>query len=206
MKPVVVRLLLVLIVAALALGGCLDPVSILTDTRPTPATDGGRVRELPGPTTEPPTDRPNTSTDSIDTSDLIREPVTDADRTNEQLIGSTDIPIADLHDLALRFQGLPADTPRQNCTAEQSFNVGDQEQFSVMDQDSLETFTVDATLIAKNDMTYMWLDNNWLNTVNHNALQKSAQAFNDQIVPRNRALFGLEETPGIDCDPRLHIL
>lgn len=206
MKPVVVRLLLVLIVAALALGGCLDPISVLTDTRSTPASDGGRVRELPGPTTQPRPDQPDTPAQPIDTSGLIREPVTDADRTNEQLIGSTDIPIANLHDLALRFQGLPADTPRKNCTVEPSYNVGDQEQFSVLDQDSLKTFTVDATLIAKNDTTYMWLDNNWLNTVKHDALKRSAQTFNDQIVPRNRALFGMEDTPGIDCDPRIHIL
>jgi hypothetical protein len=52
----------------------------------------------------------------------------------------------------------------------------------------------------------MWLDNRWLNVVNHDALARSAQVFNDQIVPRNHALFGMEETPGIDCDPRIHIL
>ena len=79
-----VRLLLVLIVAALALGGCLDPISILTDMQPAPAADGGRVRELPGPTTVPPAEQPDTPVPPIDTSDLIREPVTEADRSNEQ--------------------------------------------------------------------------------------------------------------------------
>ena len=108
-----VRLLLVLIVAALALGGCLDPISILTDMQPAPAADGGRVRELPGPTTVPPADQPDTPVSPIDTSDLIREPVTEADRSNERLVGSADIPIADLRDLAIRFKGVPADTPRK---------------------------------------------------------------------------------------------
>jgi hypothetical protein len=206
MKSSVVRLLLIMLVAALALGGCLDPVSILTETQPTPDDRGGRGLELPGPTTEPPSDRPSADPGALDVADLIREPVSDADRTNEQLIGSTDIPIADLHDLALRLQGLPADTPRRTCTAEPSYAVGDQTQFSVMDQDSLQTFTVDATLIVRNDTSYMWLDNNWLNRIDLDALKQSAQTFNDQIVPRNRALFGYEESPGIDCDPRLHIL
>ena len=47
----VTRLLLVFVILSLALAGCLNPVSVLTNTEPTPA--GGRVRELPGPTTEP---------------------------------------------------------------------------------------------------------------------------------------------------------
>ena len=205
MKPTSVRLLLLVLIAALVLGSCLDPVSILTDTQPTPD-NGGRGRELPGPTTVPPVDRPTAGPASLDTSDLIRAPVTEADRTNEQLIGSATIPIADLRDLAIRFGGLSPDTPVKNCTAAPNYNVGDQEQFSVMDQDTLETFTVEATLIAKNDTTYMWLDNNWLNRVDLEALKKSAQDFNDKIVPRNHALFGLEESPGIDCDPRIHIL
>lgn len=209
------RLFIVLVVVALALGGCLEPVKVLTDTRSTPSGGSGPVRELPGPTTRPATDQPitpappdqsHTPTSPLDTSDLIREPVTDADRTDEQLIDTADIPIADLRELAIRFQGLPSDTPSQNCSAEPTSNVGDEQQFSVMDQDSLKTFTVDATLIAKNDTTYMWLDNNWLNRVDHEALAKSAQAFNEKIVPRNRALFGREETPGIDCDARIHIL
>ncbi len=215
------HLFLVLGVAAFVLGGCLNPVKVLS-TQPTPTTDSGPVRELPGPTTAPATDQPtapapdqtmppataqsNTSSQSIDTSNLIRDPVTAADRTDEQLINSTDIPIADLRELAIRFKGVPADTPLKNCTAAPTYNVGDQEKFSVLDNESLKTFTVEATLIAKNDTTYMWLDNNWLNTVDHAALQKAAQTFNDQIVPRDHALFGHEESPGIDCDPRIHIL
>jgi hypothetical protein len=69
-----VRLLLLLLFAALALGGCLNPVSVLNSAVPTPAANSGRGRELPGTTTRPPADQTNTSTPSMDTSDLIREP------------------------------------------------------------------------------------------------------------------------------------
>jgi hypothetical protein len=201
-----VRLLFVLLVAALALGGCLDPVSVLTDTRATPAANGGRVNELPGPTTQPQTAEPDSPSQPIDISELIREPATAADRTNEDLIGSADIPIADLRELAIRFKGVPVDAPLKNCATEPAYAVGDVEQFNVMNVATLEDFVVNATLIAQHDTTYMWLDNNWLNQVNLEALKRAAQTFNDQVVPRNRALFGQEETPGIDCDPRIHIL
>jgi immune inhibitor A len=204
----VTRLLLVFVILLLTLAGCLDPVSVLTNTQPTPT--GGRVRELPGPTTMPGGEAdPGPATRSagpLDTAELLREPVTAADQANEKLISTVDIPIADLRELAIRFKGVPADAPLKNCTTEPTYNVGDQEKFSVMDQDSLETFTVDATLIAKTDTAYMWLDNNWLNRVNQDALRTSTQVFNDKIVPRNHALFGQEDTPGIDCDPRIHIL
>jgi immune inhibitor A len=197
----VTRLLLACVILSVTLAGCLDPVAVLTNTKPTPA--GGRVRELPGPTTAPGATR---SAGSLDTGELLREPVTTADQANEKQIGTVDIPIADLRELAIRFKGVPADAPLKNCTTTPVYSVGDQEQFSVMNMDSLKTFTVDAILIAKADTAYMWLDNNWLNQVDHAALTKSTQIFNDKIVPRNHALFGLEESPGIDCDPRIHIL
>jgi hypothetical protein len=200
------RLLLVLIVVALALGGCLDPISILTDTRPTPAADGGHVRALPGPTTPPATAQTSTPARPIDTSDLIREPVTQADRANEQSIGQADIPIADLRELAIRFKGLPADTPLRNCTTAPDYRVGDVEQFTILNSDTLENTTVSATLIAESEQAYMWLDNRWVNHVNLDAFKRALQTFSDKIMPRDHALFGQEESPGIDCDSRIHIL
>jgi immune inhibitor A len=199
----VTRLLLVFAILSVALAGCFNPVSVLTNTAPTPV--AGHVRELPGPTTEP-AGEATRSAGPLNTADLIREPVTAADRSNEKQISTADIPIADLRELAIRFKGVPADTPLKNCTAAPAYNVGDQEKFSAMNSDTQEIFTVEATLIAKTDHAYMWLDNNWLNRVDHAALIKSAQTFNDKIVPRNHALFGLEDVPGIDCDPHIHIL
>jgi immune inhibitor A len=201
-----VRCLLVLLVAALVLSGCLNPVSVLTGTRATPAATSGRVRELPGPTTPPKSDETNSPAWSIDTSDLIREPVTQADQTNAQIIGQTDIPIGDLRELAIRFKGVPADTPLKNCTTAPAYNVGDVEQFDVVNGKTQENFVVDATLIAKTEQAYMWLDNHWLTRVNQDILKQSLQLFSEKIIPRDRALFGQEDSPGIDCDPRIHIL
>ncbi len=203
MKKNAVRLLLVSVILSVLVAGCFNPVAVLTNVEPTPS--GGHVRELPGPTTVP-ADPATRSSAPLDQSHLLRDPVTPADRADEKLINSVDIPIGDLRELAIRFKGIAPATPLKNCTTAPTYNVGDQEQFSVMDNDSLKTFTVTATLIGKSDAAYMWLDNHWLNLVNHDALQKSLQTVTDKILPRNHALFGQEENPGIDCDPRIHIL
>lgn len=193
------RLLIALTLLVVLLAGCLNPISLLTSPGLAETPQGHRVTAVPGPTT--------TSHDGeLDLSNLIREPVTTADRQDEQAIETVDIPIADLRELAIRFKGIPANTPLKNCTTAPTYQVGGQEKFSVMDQDSLKTFTVEATLIAKTDQAYMWLDNRWLNQVNQDALKASTKVFSEKTFPRNHALFGLEDTPGIDCDPRIHIL
>lgn len=199
----VTRLLIVFVILSVTLAGCLNPVSVLTNTGPTPAS--GRVRELPGPTTVPASGATRTAR-PLDTAELMREPVTAADQTDEKLINTVDIPIADLRELAIRFKGVPADAPIKNCTTEPSYTIGDVEQFDVLNGTTQKNFVVDATLIAKTDQAYMWLDNHWLNRVNQDSLKQSLQLFSEKIIPRDHALFGQEESPGIDCDPRIHIL
>ena len=85
------RRLTMLIVLAAVLATCINPV-------PGPTPD-----RLPGPTlvrTPNPTLQPS-SDQSLDTSGLIRDQVTPADRTDEQLVETTDIPIGDLRELAI---------------------------------------------------------------------------------------------------------
>ena len=196
----IIRSSTVLVLIAILLGSCVNPISWLTDvtpSRPTPLPQPDRTITPSGPISDPA---------QPDTTGLIRDPVTAADRTGENLVETSDIPIADLRQLAIRFQGVPADTPLANCTAAPTYNLGDMEQLNVQNSNTLENFVVTATLIAKSDQAYMWLDNHWLELVNHAALKRALQIFGDQIIPRDHALFGEEKSPGIDCDPRLHIL
>ncbi len=196
----IARLLIVLTIISIALGGCFNPVSWLTDVTPSSPT------ALPGPDRTATPGDPIRGPVSLDTTGLIRDKVTDADRADEKLVETTDIPIGDLRALAIRFKGVPADAPLKNCTTAPTYNAGDVEKFSVQNSDTLENFTVTSTLIAKTDQAYIWLDNRWLDQVNHDALQRGLQAFSDKIIPRDHALFGQEESPGIDCDVRIHIL
>ncbi len=196
----IARLLIVLTIISIALGGCFNPVSWLTDVTPSSPT------ALPGPDRTATPGEPIRGSVSLDTTGLTRDKVTDADRADEKLVETTDIPIGDLRALAIRFKGVPADAPLKNCTTAPTTNVGDVEKFSVQNSDTLETFTVTSTLIAKTDQAYIWLDDGWLSRVDQAALKRGLQAFSDKIIPRDHALFGQEESPGIDCDVRIHIL
>ena len=202
------RFLIVLMVASFMLSGCFDPVSLLTNATPsaelnaTPV-DRAATAVVPGPTLPPPDPAGDVP---IDTGGLIRDEVTAADRANAQLLETTDIPIADLRDLAIRFKGLSPDAPEKSCTTTPTLNVGDEQQFRLSNLHTFEQFTVTAKLIDKADHSYMWLDTQWLDQVDQDRLRQANHIFSDEIYPRDRALFGAEDQPGIDCDPRLHIL
>ncbi len=205
----IIRWLTLCIILSVALSACLNPAPTQPFANPTRPTSTIAPQSTNPPRPPGTTERavtPNPSSSPIDTSGLIRDPVTDADRTDAQLVNSTDIPIGDLRELAIKFKGLPPDTPDKTCTSAPTYNVGDDLDFHVSNSDTFEQFTVTARLIAKTDHAYMWVDKQWLNLVNQNKLIEAAQTFSDKIYPRDRQLFGSEWSPGIDCDERLHIL
>ena len=199
------RASLAMLAAALLLGACGAELPINPRPDPTRATvidvePSAPGAVVPAPIVSPAPDGP------IDTTGLIREPVTAADRANADAVETTDIPVTDLRTLAIKYKGLPADTPEKTCTAPKLYASGDQETFIAFNNDTQEQFSVTATLIAVTDRAYMWLDNRWAAIIDRARLIQSAQRFTDHIYDRNRALFGSELSPGIDCDPRLHIL
>lgn len=193
------RRLILACVAVLLLSGCEALLPIFPNPDPDPI-EATPLPKRPTPAFTPSPDQP------LDLSGLIREPVSAADRENERLVMTTDIPAGDYRALGIRYRGLPADTPDVACTAPQAYAVGDEETFIAFNNDSLEQFEVTATLIAQNDRAYMWLDNRWLTLVDRAALTRSAEVFATKTYDRNRSLFGPERSPGIDCEARIHIL
>ena len=137
---------------------------------------------------------------------IIREPVSEIDRADAAAISNADLPNGDLRELGIRLQGLPADTPDKTCTVPTEYTVGDQEVFYVSNSQTFEQFDVTATLVSEEPNVYMWVDNNWLSQVDQDAIRRAGQIFDQQIIPRDRSVFGMEWSPGIDCDPRLHVL
>jgi hypothetical protein len=186
----IIRRLTFLIVFTAVLAACLNPT-------PTPP---------PPPQLDPTLAARTTPDASRDTFGLIRAPMTPADISDAQLVNTTDIPVGDYRTLAIKFQGLPSNTPATTCTTAPTYTVGDQMAFMAFSSDTLKQFTVTATLIARTDHADMWLDNKWLTLVDQDALKQAAQRFSDTIYERDRALFGDESNPGIDCDPHIHIL
>ena len=207
MKSRVVRLFTLISIVALVLTACTNATPINPNPDPTRAPKlSAPVSTLPGATLQPAGTPAPGEQPALDVAGLIREPVSEADRATAQAIDTTDIPPGDLRALATRFKGLPPDAPTKTCTTAPDFKEGDQEQFQVFDNANLKTFTVTASLVAKTDRAYMWLDDRWTTLVNRDALIRSLQAFTNQIYDRDRSLFGDEKSPGIDCDPRIHIL
>ncbi len=73
-----------------------------------------------------------------------------------------------------------------------------------MNLDTVETYRVTATLRHVTPHLYMWVQNDL--EVQQEALERSAQIFEQTTYPTIRQYFGSEWNPGIDNDPRLTVL
>ncbi len=133
-------------------------------------------------------------------------PLPDEAQETLDALRAASIPTADLHELAIRFKGVPADTPRVSATEPADYPVGTARQFNVSNVDTHHNFTIEATLVYKTEHVYMWVETRRLNRVNEARLIEAADLFTEHTYPVTREFFGSEWTPGVDGDPRLSIL
>ena len=84
--------------------------------------------------------------------------------------------------------------------------VGDVEQFWVADVADNSHYQVDAQLRYAGPIVLMYVDTSISGDIDQSELEAAARTFEQQIYPRNRAIFGNELSPGIDGDPRLTVL
>ncbi len=146
------------------------------------------------PTAEPPV-----------TPQLTREPLPPEAAETERLLEETLIPVRDLHELAIRLRGVPPDTPRTiNPEGAPDYPVGTCRVFHASNVDTDEQFDLTACLRYKNDVVYMWVEDGV--KVDEADLKAAADLFARKTYPTNRNFFGSEWNPGVDNDPRLHIL
>lgn len=108
----------------------------------------------------------------------------------------------DQHALAVAFNGIeaPAATPTEPLDVQPSTV----ETFWVADVSNSVNYTVTAELRYAGLVVLMYVDTT-LDIPQH-AIEQSAKVFEERIYPRNRVLFGAEQTPGIDGDARLTVL
>lgn len=111
------------------------------------------------------------------------------------------LPPRDRIALAQRLMGV-SDIPTP--PAAPNYEIGEQQPFYVIDSSAGETFTTTATLRAIGEHLYLWVEAD--ETINGTDLQALVEAFDQRIYPNVRALWGSENTPGVDGDPRIHIL
>lgn len=136
---------------------------------------------------------------------ITRVPLPQEAAETERLLEITDIPVRDLHDLAIRLRGVPADTPRTvNPEGAPDYPVGTRRLFNVSNVDTDEQFQIYARLEYKTDHVYMWVEEGV--NFDRDALVAAADRFERETYPTNRAFFGSEWNPGVDNDPHLSIL
>ena len=156
-----------------------EPLPTITPAGPT-ATPFPSPTPVPGVT--PPADAPST----------------------EELLRSAEVPPNDPIDLAARLRPELGEVPRVVNDAQPEYNEGDIVSFWVSNSDTDENWQIDAELVVKGEHVYMWREVG--SNVKTKDLRKAARFFDGQIYPTDREFFGSEWTPGIDNDPRLHVL
>jgi hypothetical protein len=113
------------------------------------------------------------------------------------------VPINDPIELAERLGGkenIPITFPDPDAP----YQIGDSKAFWVTNVDNLENFRINATVRYLGENTYFWIENG-ISYLEEDLLALG-DAFDQEIYPTTRAFFGSEWSPGVDQDPRIHIL
>jgi len=114
------------------------------------------------------------------------------------------VPVRDRIDLARRIDGLTdADLP-STPTQAPVYAVGDRHTFSALDAGNRRLLTIDATLRALGDHLALWVQDD--SNLPDSVPRALVEAFDTRIYDPVRALWGSEDIPGIDGDPRVHAL
>lgn len=144
---------------------------------------------------------------SIDT-----EPVTPADEELYRSLAGINVPAADRIVLAVDIEGLdPAKIPPAPDKPAQTYKVGDRREFWIHNSSTFEFKRITAELMFVSDHAYFWQDVNSaaLNAAGAESTpddwSAAGESF-DQSYERVKAVFGKEESPGLDGDPRLFVV
>lgn len=118
---------------------------------------------------------------------------------------AADPPAADLVVLAARLGTIAdADAARARSEPPVARAVGDVEHFRVHDIVNNRELDIDARLEIVTEHAWFWVQLD--QPFDRDQLARGAREFSDTIYPRLRAVFGSEWSPGVDNDPRVHVL
>ncbi len=131
------------------------------------------------------------------------EGVSASDVNTLRTLNEEEVPVNNPIQLAERLKGVQGIAPTLPPRAV-PLQVGDEEKFWVTNSDTDEKRQLTATLRYMNDKLYFWIENG----VNFNGeeMRRLADTFAQKIYPTDREFFGSEWNPGVDSDPRLHVL
>jgi hypothetical protein len=183
-------------IAGLAWGLFVTPTSFEGPELPFDATI-----EAVAPATAAPRATPRATTPAGGSS-AVATPSADQFPTEVQLESA----VVPARDLRLLGEGLRGTGPIPEVVHEEAptYSLNERQDFWIHDDDSGEHFQIRAHLAYQNDLLYMWVEDG----VSYDPadLKASADKFAEETYPVNRNFFGSEWNPGVDSDPRLHIL
>jgi hypothetical protein len=133
------------------------------------------------------------------------DPAASPQLSTEQRLLQAILPERDQRLLAIRLKNQGQEIPLTVPASETGWQLGAADTFWVTDnqEDSPQQFQTKATLQYITDHSYWWVEDGF--EVNAAELQRSAERFESQTYPTNRAFFGSEWSPGVDRDARVHI-
>ncbi len=125
--------------------------------------------------------------------------------STEQALLEATIPERDQRLLAMRLKHAGREVPEIAKENPIPYQVGATETFWVIDnsQTPPRQFQATATLKYITLHSYWWVEDSF--NIPEADLQRSAEQFENQTYPTNRAFFGSEWSPGVDSDARVHI-
>jgi immune inhibitor A len=185
------------------------PVALELSPSPTTRPTGQSPTLTPSPTrpvtlTPPPTRPGPTPTLSPSPTRPRPTPIPTAEPSTLEKLLTTEMPTRDLYALATRLKRVEGLTARVVHEEPPRYAIGDEAPFWIGDQVRRTYFSTTATLRYATPHLYMWVQDGL--EIDQEALERSAQEFEEKIYPTNRRTFGSEWTPGVDSDPHLHIL
>ncbi|NOX62562.1 MAG: hypothetical protein GXP42_11560 [Chloroflexi bacterium] len=179
-------------------GGIREPLLLDIPTPEEPSLTPPLQTSTPEPVASPPPK-------SAPTPDLGSAPTpVGGEFSTEAQLRMVQVPSHDPRDAAVRLRPDVSEVPLVVNPTPPYYEEGDVITFWVSNVDSDENFQIDAVLAVKSQRLYMWVEQGA--NVDIEALRRSAAMFDDVIYPTNREFFGSEWSPGVDNDPRLHVL
>jgi len=124
--------------------------------------------------------------------------------STEESLTQAILPERNLRLLAIRLKNNGQEIP-ETISGTTSFQVGDTDTFWISDNQATppRQFQANATLKYLTDHSYWWVEDGI--NINEDNLKRSADRFENQTYPTNRAFFGSEWSPGVDNNVRIHI-
>ncbi len=137
---------------------------------------------------------------------LSRDDVTDNEqRTWEELKSNIPLERDDVA-LAIAYNGLTEQPNMEGTAVTEPLTAGTRRQINILNIDLNTVNNPEFTLLHVSEHAYFWFDSTpGLTSPEDATLIEMGESF-DQIYEQDRAIFGNENSPGIDGDPRIHIM